>query len=40
MKEIYYGASRREVSIRDFYIPLEETCYDRETGAFYNAGVR
>jgi hypothetical protein len=40
MKEIYHGAPRRDVSIRDFYIPLEETCYDRETGAFYNVAVR
>jgi hypothetical protein len=40
LKEIYHRASRRDVSIRDFYIPLEETCYDRETGAFYNAAVR
>jgi len=40
MRKIYYGTSRREVSIRDFYIPLEETCYNRETGAFYNAAVR
>jgi len=40
LRRIHDSISEREVSVRDFYIPLEETCYDRETGAFYNAGVR
>ena len=40
LRRIHDSISEREVSVRDFYIPLEKTCYDKETGAFYNAGVR